>query len=93
LSLAQHLGISKFIIQADNIQVSETILDGGFWAISSADFFNDCRILFSGLRKYIFEHCNREANEETHELSRYSFMDHVDWSWDDDPLAFYFLNS
>jgi hypothetical protein len=45
LSLYQHLGSNKVILQSYNIQVIETMACGGFSATSSATIFDDCRIL------------------------------------------------
>ena len=78
ICLAQYLGSHKFIIQSDNVQVIETMLEGGFSATSSSAIFDDCRILASGFREISFEHCNRKANEVAHELARHSSMEHVD---------------
>jgi ribonuclease HI len=85
LSMAQHLGVNKVVIQSDNLQVIETMNNGGFWATTSAAIFEDCVILAAGYRNISFDHCNREANEVAYELARYSFHDHVDQIWDSDP--------
>lgn len=87
LSRAQFLGCNKIVIQCDNSQVIDTMKEGGFSATSSADIFDDCRLLDTGFREITFEHCNREANEVAHELARHSFNDCI---WDDDPPSFLF---
>jgi hypothetical protein len=88
LSLAQFLGGNKIIIQSDNVQVIETLMNGCFSAMSFSAIFDDCRMLSVGYRKIQFEHCNREANQVAHELARYSFINHVDEFWDNDPPSF-----
>jgi hypothetical protein len=55
LSLAQHLGDNKFIIQSKNSQVIGTVR-WGFSAASSASIFDDCRLLASGFREILFKH-------------------------------------
>ena len=92
LSMAQYLGSNKFVIQSDNIQVIQTMLEGGFSSTASAAIFDDCRSLASVFRSISFEHCNREANEVAHSLARHSYTEHIDCFWDDDHLAFYSLN-
>jgi hypothetical protein len=90
VSFAQFLGCNKIIIKSDNSQVTETMKDGGFLPTSSAAIFNNYRILVSGFREIIFEHCNQETNKVAHELARHSFSDHIDCLWDDDPPRFSF---
>jgi hypothetical protein len=82
LSIAR---VNKVILQSDNMQVIKTMNNGGFSATTSAAIFDDCISLAAGYRDTSFDHCNREANEVAHKLSRYSFHDHVDQVWDSDP--------
>jgi hypothetical protein len=64
------------------------VLDSGFSATSSAEIFDDCKLLNFGFRDITFKHCNREANIGAHELARYSFIQHFDSFWDDVPPRF-----
>jgi hypothetical protein len=93
LSLAQHIGGNKFIVQSDSLQVIETMKNGGFLATSSVALFDNCRILTSGFIDITFELCNREANGVSYELARYSFSEESVIFWDHDPLVLFCLNS
>jgi hypothetical protein len=50
LSIAQHLGVNKVILQSDNMHVIETMNNGGFSATTSAAIFDDCISLAAGYR-------------------------------------------
>lgn len=93
LSRAQFLGCNKIVIQCDNSQVIDTMKEGGFSATSSADIFDDCRLLDTGFREITFKHCNREANEVAHELARCLGIFLMIVFGTMIPLAFYLLSS
>ena len=87
-SLAQHLGLTKFVIESDNMQVIDTMRDGGFSAASAAALYYDCKILASGFTHISYVHCVRDCNEVAHLLARNSFHFFTTNVWDGDPPSF-----
>jgi ribonuclease HI len=88
LTLAQQIGVQKFTVQTDCVQVVETMKNGGFSATSSAAIYDDCSILWSDFGIVSIEHCNREANQVAHELARVSFTSSSSCTWVDEPPRF-----
>jgi ribonuclease HI len=88
LLLAQKFGCNRLIIQSDNMEVVDTMKEGGFSATSAAAIFYDCNIMAAGFVKVSFEHCPREANSVAHELAKDSFQSFSSCTWDDDPPSF-----
>jgi hypothetical protein len=60
------------------------MLDRVFSAKSFAIIFNDCRLLASGFREILFQHCNKKVG---YELARH-FADHVVHFLDNDTPSF-----
>ncbi|XBH63714.1 hypothetical protein VPH35_117623 [Triticum aestivum] len=80
LSLAQRTGCNRIIINSDNMEVIETMNEGGRSSGAAAAIFDDCFHLACDFPISRFEHCNREANKVAHELAklaRFSFIS--DW--------------
>ena len=80
LSLAQRTGCNRIIINSDNMEVIETMNEGGRSSGAAAAIFYDCFHLACDFPISRFEHCNREANKVAHELAklaRFSFIS--DW--------------
>ncbi|XBI08586.1 hypothetical protein VPH35_136294 [Triticum aestivum] len=70
LNLAQWAGCNHLIINSDNLEVVETMQDGGQSAGAAAAIFDDCYHYACDFIMTKFEHCNREANKVAHELAR-----------------------
>ena len=69
LSLAQHIGSNRLVIQADCMEV-ETMKEGGFSANSTATIYDECNTVWSGFQEISIEHYSRDANRVAHELAR-----------------------
>ncbi|XBI59880.1 hypothetical protein VPH35_040876 [Triticum aestivum] len=80
LTLAQRAGCNRLIINSDNLEVIETMQDGGQSAGAAAAIFDDCFHYACDSVMTRFEHCNREANKIAHELARLArFFSTSDW--------------
>ncbi|XBI35119.1 hypothetical protein VPH35_120849 [Triticum aestivum] len=62
LTLAQRAGCNRLIINSDNLEVIETMQDGGQSTSAAAAIFDDCFHYACDFIVTRFEHCNREAN-------------------------------
>ncbi|KAM3402325.1 hypothetical protein ACQJBY_006310 [Aegilops geniculata] len=69
LTLAQRAGCNRLVINSDNMEVIETMDDGGQSAGATAAIFDDCYHYACDFVNARFEHCNREANKVAHELA------------------------
>ncbi|XBH53648.1 hypothetical protein VPH35_076109 [Triticum aestivum] len=63
LTLAQRAGCNRLIINSDNLEVIETMQDGGQSAGAAVAIFDDCYHYACDFIMTKFEHCNREANK------------------------------
>ncbi|XBI43501.1 hypothetical protein VPH35_108267 [Triticum aestivum] len=80
LTLAQRAGCNRLIINSDNLEVIETMQDGGQSTGVATAIFNDCFHYACDFIMTRFEHCNREANRVAHELARLArFSSTSDW--------------
>ncbi|XBH95674.1 hypothetical protein VPH35_086196 [Triticum aestivum] len=80
LTLAQRAGCNRLIINSDNLEVIETMQDGGQSTGAAAAIFDDCFHYACDFIMTRFEHCNREANRVAHELARLArFSSTLDW--------------
>ncbi|KAM3191940.1 hypothetical protein ACQJBY_069278 [Aegilops geniculata] len=70
LLLAQRAGCNRLHVNSDNIEVINTMKNGGQSAGAAAAVFDDCYFLACDCPLTRFEHCNREANKVAHELAR-----------------------
>jgi hypothetical protein len=61
-------------MQSDNVQVIQTMLDGGFTAM--ATIFNDCRLLATGLGRLSL---SSEIKKLMRLLTRHSLVDYIDF--------------
>ena len=57
-------------IQADCIEVVDTMLDGGFSATASAAIYEDCNQLWKNFVAISITHCNRESKSVAHKPAR-----------------------
>jgi hypothetical protein len=69
LSLAQTVGCNKVIINSDNLEVVNTMNEGGRSAGPAAAIFDDCYHMACDFLHTSFVHCPREANMVAHELA------------------------
>ncbi|KAF7058880.1 hypothetical protein CFC21_065854 [Triticum aestivum] len=70
LTLTQRAGCNRIIINSDNLEVIETMQDGGQSAGAAASIFDDCFHYACDFVITKFEHCYGEANKVAHELVR-----------------------
>jgi len=62
----------------------ETMKDGGFSTTSAMAVYDECNIIWSGFQDISIEHCNRDANQGTHELARRAMQSKQNYTWDDE---------
>ena len=70
LLLAQKMGCNRLIINSDNMDVIDTMKNGGESAGAAVEIFKDCFFMACDFPQTSFEHCNREASKVAHELAR-----------------------
>ena len=70
LSLAHKAGCNHLIVNSDNLEVIETMKNGGRSTRTAAAVFDDCYFLACDFPLTRFEHCFREANKVAHELAK-----------------------
>ncbi|XBI71201.1 hypothetical protein VPH35_065478 [Triticum aestivum] len=70
LSLAQRAGCNRLVVDSDNVEVVDTVNNGGHSVGVAAAVFDDCYFMVCDFLRISFEHCNRKANKVAHELAR-----------------------
>ena len=75
LLLAQQIGSSRVQIQADCMEVVDTMLEGGYSATASAAIYDECSQLWEDFDAISISHCNRESNVVAHELARQAMLE------------------
>ena len=70
LLFARMAGCNRLDLNSDNIEVINTIKNGGQSAGAAAAVFDDCYFLACDFPLSRFEHCNTEANKMAHKLAR-----------------------
>ncbi|XBH61203.1 hypothetical protein VPH35_115693 [Triticum aestivum] len=85
LTLAQRAGCNRLIINSDNLEVIDTMNDGGQSVGAAAAIFNDFFHYACDFVIARFEHCNREANKVAHELARLARFS-LTSDWFEEPL-------
>jgi len=87
LLLAQQIGCYRLEVQADCLEVVNTMLDGGFSATASAPIFDECSQIWKEFVAISISHCNRESNSVAHELARLAMVlkDSVIWAEEPPP--------
>ena len=86
LSLAQRTGCNHLIINSDNLEVIDTMKEGGRSVGAVAVIFDDCFHFSCDFPITRFEHCNREATKIAHKLAalaRFSLTS----NWFEEPLT------
>ncbi|XBJ16045.1 hypothetical protein VPH35_007773 [Triticum aestivum] len=80
LTIAQRAGCNHLIINSNNMEVVETMQEGGQSAGAAAAVFEDCYHYAYDFFTTRFEHCNREENKVAHELATLAkFSSTSDW--------------
>ncbi|XBI41903.1 hypothetical protein VPH35_126304 [Triticum aestivum] len=86
LSIAQRAGCNRLVINSDNMEVIETMNNGGRSSSIAAAVLDDCYFLACDFPITKFEHCNREANRVAHELANLArFSSPLNWF--EEPLS------
>ena len=85
LILAQKVGCNRLIINSDNMEVIDTMKNGGQSAGVAAAVFEDCYFMACDFPLTRFEHCNRVANKVAHELARLAKVS-VTRDWFEEPM-------
>ena len=85
LLLAQRLVLANYKIQADCMEVVDTMLEGGYSATASAAIYDECSQLWEDFDAISISHCNRESNVVAHELARQAMLEKNSCVWIDDP--------
>ena len=85
--LAQRMGITKFIVESDCLEVIETMNNGGFTASGASAIYSDCLVLIIGYTSVSFVHCPKETNSVAHVLARQA-VSAPPSVWIDEPPAF-----
>ncbi|KAF6984075.1 hypothetical protein CFC21_002131 [Triticum aestivum] len=70
LLLAQKAGCNRLVVNSGNMEMIDTMRNGGHSAGAAAAIFDDFYFLSCDFPLIRFEHCNREANKMAHEISR-----------------------
>ncbi|KAI5022276.1 hypothetical protein ZWY2020_059006 [Hordeum vulgare] len=84
LTLAQKVGCNRLIIISDNMEVIETMKEGGRSAGAAAAIFDDYFHFACDFVASRFEHCNRESNKVAHEFARLAKFSRAS-DWFDEP--------
>ena len=80
LLLAQKAGSNRLVVNSDNMEVIDTMKNGGHTAGAAAAVFDDCYFMACDFPLVRFEHCNRKANKVAHEIARVAkFSETRDW--------------
>uniref|UniRef100_A0A453BAC5 RNase H type-1 domain-containing protein n=1 Tax=Aegilops tauschii subsp. strangulata TaxID=200361 RepID=A0A453BAC5_AEGTS len=85
LILAQKAGCNRLIINSDNMEVIDTMKNGGQSAGFEAGVFEDCYFMACDFPLTRFEHCNRVVNKVAHELARLAKVS-VTRDWFEEPM-------
>ncbi|XBI44411.1 hypothetical protein VPH35_109046 [Triticum aestivum] len=85
LILAQKAGCNRLIINSDNMEVIDTMKNGGQSVGVAAAVFEDCYFMACDFLLTRFEHCNRTANKVAHELARLAKVS-VTRDWFEEPM-------
>ncbi|XBI20605.1 hypothetical protein VPH35_061859 [Triticum aestivum] len=86
LTLAQRAGCNRIIVNSDNMEVIDSMNDGGQSAGAAAAIFEDCFHYACDFITARFEHCNRETNKVAHELARLARFS-LTSDWFEEPLS------
>uniref|UniRef100_A0A452XBN6 RNase H type-1 domain-containing protein n=1 Tax=Aegilops tauschii subsp. strangulata TaxID=200361 RepID=A0A452XBN6_AEGTS len=63
-------GRNRLVINSDNMEVIDTMKNGGQSAGAVAAVFDDCYFMACDFPLTSFEFCNKEMNKVAHELAR-----------------------
>ncbi|XBJ08893.1 hypothetical protein VPH35_014081 [Triticum aestivum] len=80
LLLAQKAGSNRLVVNSNNMELIDTMKNGGHIAGAAAAVFDDCYFMACDFPLVRFEHCNRKANKAAHEIARVAkFSETRDW--------------
>lgn len=85
LLFAQKAGCNRLVVNSDNMEVIDTMKNGGNSAGAAAAVFDDYYFLACDFPLIRFEHCNREANKVVHEIARLAKFS-VTRDWFEEPM-------
>jgi len=88
LVLAQTMGCNRIRIQADCLEVVDTMRQGGFTATISGPIYEQCELMWLDFVSISLEHYNREANGVAHELARIALQEKLTCNWVHEPPRF-----
>ena len=78
--LAQKARSNRLVVNSGNMEVIDTMKNGGHTVGAAAAVFDDCYFMAYDFLVVRFEHCNREANKVSHEIARVAkFCETRDW--------------
>ena len=84
--LAQKAGCNRLVVNSHNMEVIDTMKNGGYSAGAAAAVFDDFYFIACDFPLVRFEHCNREANKVAHELARLANFS-VTRDWFEEPIS------
>ena len=79
------MGCNRLTINSDNMEVIDTMKNGGQLAGVAAVVFEDCYFMACDFPLTRFEHCNRIANKDAHEHDRLAKVS-VTRDWFEEPM-------
>ena len=79
--------MNKLVVEADCLEVINTMNMGGFTATGAAAVYVDCNVLIVGYTSVSFVHCPRKSNYVAHVLARQAVSDPHSM-WIEEPPAF-----
>jgi hypothetical protein len=88
LELANRMGCNAIEAESDSLETVEARKGEEVWWAESSAIFADCVDLVSLIGTVIFKHCPREANQDAHELAKFSFSNKSFCNWLDEAPSF-----
>ncbi|XBI76598.1 hypothetical protein VPH35_069815 [Triticum aestivum] len=85
LLLAQKAGSNRLVVNSDNMEVIDTMKNGGHTVGAAGAVFDDCYLLACDFSLVRFEHYNRKANKVAHEVARVAKFSET-WDWFEEPM-------
>ncbi|XBJ18075.1 hypothetical protein VPH35_009334 [Triticum aestivum] len=80
LILARKASCNRLIVNSNNMEVIDTMKNGGQSTGAAAAVFDDCYFMTCDFSVTRFEHCNTKTNKVAHELARLAkFSKTRDW--------------
>jgi hypothetical protein len=83
--LANSMGINRLIAKSDSIETGKACTGEAHWWNELAAFYADCIDISSSIG---FKFCPREANQVSHEIAKFCFLNALSCNWVDEPPRF-----